>query len=158
MKLSVLKTLLYELDEFKLQLPNGQSVPDHFHVTEIGELTKHFIDCGGIIRKEKKINLQLWYSTDYDHRLHPEKLLNIIELSEKKLGLGDHEIEVEYQGETIQKYGLHYNNGIFHLTARTTSCLAPDKCGIPEQNAPGLKFENLQLADTKYCVPGSGCC
>ena len=45
--------------------------------------------------KENVINFQLWSSTDYDHRLHPEKLVNIINLSEEKLGLEDAEIEVE---------------------------------------------------------------
>src|SRR5690554_4988855 len=46
---------------------------------------------------------------DYDHRLHPEKLLSIIELSEKVLELKDQEIEVEYQGQTIEKFALEFD-------------------------------------------------
>ena len=65
-------------------------MPLHFHVTEIGQINKKFIDCGGTIREEKNINFQLWYSTDNDHRLEAEKLRKIINLSERKLDLGDH--------------------------------------------------------------------
>ena len=48
-------------------------VPSHFHVTEVGKITKHFIDCGGTVRNEEVVNFQLWQADDYDHRLHPEK-------------------------------------------------------------------------------------
>ncbi|HAZ25722.1 MAG TPA: hypothetical protein DCY95_14960, partial [Algoriphagus sp.] len=84
---------------------------------------------GGTIRQEEKVNFQLWNENDYDHRLHPEKLLKIIELSESKLGIPDWEIEVEYQGETIGKYGLDYNGKSFLLTTKMTDCLAKSECG-----------------------------
>src|SRR5688572_27998685 len=113
MRLSQIKTLLPTLDNVAFILENGTFVPEHFHVTEIGMVTKHFIDCGGTIRTEKKVNFQLWNANDLDHRLKPAKLLNIIELSEKKLGIEDAEIEVEYQRETIGKYGLGFDNDRF---------------------------------------------
>ncbi|MGA8855051.1 MAG: DUF6428 family protein, partial [Christiangramia sp.] len=47
MKLSEFKNQLSRLKEIAFQLPNGQLVPEHFHVTEVGKITKHFIDCGG---------------------------------------------------------------------------------------------------------------
>jgi len=34
-------------------LENGTMVPEHFHVTEVGVVTKHFIDCGGTVRNER---------------------------------------------------------------------------------------------------------
>ena len=40
-------------------------------------------------------------------------------------------IEVEYQGETIGKYGLSFNGQKFILVSQQTNCLAQDKCGIP---------------------------
>ena len=86
------------------QLPNGHLVPRHFHVTEVGKVTKDYIDCGGKVRSEAVVSFQLWEENDYDHRLHPDKLLNIIEMSEKIFHFEDLEIEVEYQGkETIGK-------------------------------------------------------
>lgn len=96
MKLSEIKEILPTLDNVEFQLENGTFVPEHFHVTEVGQITKKFIDCGGVIRTEKVINFQLWNANDFEHRLKPTKLLNIIKLSEEKLGMQDAEIEVEY--------------------------------------------------------------
>src|SRR6218665_4139800 len=109
MKLSKIKEILPTLDNVAFQVENGTFVPEHFHVTEIGVITKHFIDCGGTIRNEKSVNFQLWNANDFDHRLKPTKLLNIIELSEKQLGIEDAEIEVEYQSDTIGKYALAFD-------------------------------------------------
>ncbi len=129
MKLSQIKRTLVDLESIAFQLPNGELVPRHFHVTEVGMITKNFIDCGGTLRNEEVINFQLWSANDYDHRIHPEKLLHIIELSEKTLGLPDLDIEVEYQGETIGKYGLDFDGTNFLLTTKATDCLAKDNCG-----------------------------
>lgn len=87
MKLSEIKHILKEKETIVFELPDGRLVPSHFHVTEIGVIEKKFIDCGGTLRYESKASFQLWESNDYDHRLHPEKLLSIIELSEKVLHL-----------------------------------------------------------------------
>ncbi|WP_055448079.1 DUF6428 family protein [Lacinutrix mariniflava] len=155
MKLSQVKLALKELETIGFQLPNGTLVANHFHVTEVGKITKHFIDCGGTERTEEVVNFQLWDANDYDHRLHPEKLLHIIELSEKALKIGDLDIEVEYQAETIGKFGLDFDGKNFLLTNKQTDCLAQDKCGIPAEK-PKLKFSELQSGNS--CEPGSGCC
>ena len=156
MKLSEIKSHLSKLDKIAFQLPTGELVPNHFHVTEVGKITKNFIDCGGTIRNEEVINFQLWEANDYDHRLHPEKLIHIIELSEKVLNLQDLDIEVEYQSATIGKYGLDFDGKNFLLTTKLTDCLAKDKCGIPEQK-PKVKLSELQ-ENTTTCGPGSNCC
>jgi hypothetical protein len=155
MKLSQIKRTLIDLETIAFQLPNGELVPRHFHVTEVGMITKNFIDCGGTLRNEEVINFQLWSADDYDHRIHPEKLLHIIELSEKTLGLPDLDIEVEYQGDTIGKYGLEFDGTNFQLTTKATDCLAKDNCGIPE-NKPLVRLSELETASS--CTPGSGCC
>lgn len=89
MKLSKIKELLPTLTNVNFQLPDNTMVPEHFHVTEVGVITKNFIDCGGTVRNEKVANFQLWNANDTDHRLKPEKLLKIIALSEKVLGMED---------------------------------------------------------------------
>ncbi|MDC9723877.1 MAG: DUF6428 family protein [Urechidicola sp.] len=147
MKLSEIKKHLSNLDQIAFMLPNGSLVPNHFHVTEVGKISKHFIDCGGTVRTENVINFQLWEADDYNHRLHPEKLVHIIELSEKVLGLEDLDIEVEYQGETIGKFGLDFDGTNFLLTTKQTDCLARESCGVPE----------LETADS-CCEPGGTCC
>jgi hypothetical protein len=155
MKISEIKNKLSQIDELVFKLPNGDTVPKHFHVTEVGMITKHFIDCGGTERIEKVINFQLWEAGDYDHRLAPSKLINIISLSESKLGFGDLEVEVEYQQATIGKFGLDFKNGEFVLTNKNTNCLALDLCGITDK----VKFDLSSLsAKVDGCKPGSGCC
>lgn len=155
MKLSEVKKHLSAAEAVNFQLESGTFVPEHFHVTEVGVVTKHFIDCGGTIRNEKVANFQLWDANDFDHRLKPEKLLNIIQLSEEKLGMEDLEIEVEYQAETIGKYDLDFNGKNFVLVSKQTACLASDSCGIPSQK-PKVKLSDLKSQNT--CTPGGGCC
>ena len=156
MKLSEVKSALGKLDTIAFQLPTGELVPTHFHVTEVGKIAKHFIDCGGTVRNEQVANFQLWNADDYNHRLHPEKLLNIIELSEKVLEMGDLQVEVEYQAETIGKFGLDFDGVNFQLTSKQTDCLAKDNCGVPKQKSK-VRLSTLQATDAS-CTPGSGCC
>ncbi len=154
MRLSQIKEILLTLDNVEFQLENGTFVPENFHVTEVGQITKHFIDCGGVTRTEKTVNFQLWNADDYEHRLKPTKLLHIIKLSEEKLGIEDAEIEVEYQAETIGKYDLDFNGKNFVLKNKQTACLAEDACGIPAVK------QKVQLAtlNNATCTPGGGCC
>lgn len=154
MKLSEVKNILPTLENVEFQLENGTFVPEHFHVTEVGMITKNFIDCGGVIRNEKVVNFQLLNADDFEHRLKPNKLLSIIKLSEEKLGIEDFEIEVEYQSETIGKYDLDFNGKNFVLKNKTTACLAQDACGIPSEK----QKVNLAELKTSACKPNSGCC
>ena len=155
MKLSQVKAILKDVKTISFQLPDNSLVPSHFHVTEVGEITKRFIDCGGTVRKETVVNFQLWNANDYDNRLHPEKLLKIIELSEKTLAIDDNEIEVEYQGTTIQKFGLDFDGNQFLLTTKQTDCLAKDACGIPAEKP---KVRLSEMSAQSCCSPKSGCC
>jgi len=156
MTLNEIKEHLSRLDKIGFLLPSGELVPAHFHVTEVGKITKDFIDCGGTMRHEEVVNFQLWEADDYDHRLHPEKLVNIIELSQTKLGIGNLPIEVEYQGQTINKYNLDFDGTNFVLLSKQTDCLAKDNCGIPQEK----KMVDLSsmVADGGSCTPGGGCC
>ncbi|MCX8523516.1 DUF6428 family protein [Chryseobacterium formosus] len=172
MKLSKIKEILQSLENVEFQLENGKFVPEHFHVTEVGQISKTFIDCGGVVRSEKVVNFQLWNADDFEHRLKPGKLLHIIQLSEEKLGIEDSEIEVEYQSEitdsqtlnqiknglqTIGKYDLDFNGKHFVLKNKTTACLAQDACGIPSEKQKKNLSELISNTGNS-CKPGSGCC
>lgn len=157
MKLSEVKKALLNVDAVVFQLPSNQGfVPEHFHITEVGLITKNFIDCGGMVREEKVINFQLWEAGDYDHRLEPSKLLRIIEKSEEIFKFEELEIEVEYQQETIGKYGLDFDGTNFLLTNKQTACLAEDACGIP----PAKQKKALATlgVNAASCTPGGKCC
>ncbi len=149
MILSDVKQALGGLSAVNFKLPDGSYVPQHFHVTEVGLVTKHFIDCGGVERKETVVNFQLWEAGDYDHRLAPQKFLHILNLSKKVLGDAEQlNIEVEYQQNTIGKFDLEYDGKDFVLSPKQTACLAQDACGIPPKEMPA----------SSGCPPKSGCC
>lgn len=155
MKISELKQKLSEVSAINFKLPDNTYLPDHFHVTEVGLVTKHFIDCGGTERMETVANFQLWEAGDYDHRLAPQKFLHILDLSQKILGSEDLNIEVEYQQNTIGKFGLEFDGKDFVLTSKQTACLAQDACGIPNKS----KSQMIELTtQANSCTPGGGCC
>lgn len=155
MKLLEVKIALEHLDKIAFKVQNGSEVPPHFHITEVGKISRHFIDCGGIERKEEKVNFQLWEANDYDHRLSPKKLLSIIKMAEETLGLDDLEVEVEYQAETIGKFGLSLDQNTFILINIQTECLSPEMCGINAEK-PKSKLSNLVIQPS--CPPGGNCC
>jgi hypothetical protein len=153
MWLSDFKQTLGELDTLEFQLPNRQFVPAHFHVTEVGIVTRNYIDCGGMLRQENKLNLQLWVASDTDHRLKPKNVLDILQLSKKQLGYSNMEVEIEYQQSTIGRYELDVDGAVFQLINTQTACLAPDQCGIPQEK-PRVRISTNGLS----CNPDSDCC
>lgn len=156
MKIAALKAQLSTAEEVNFKLPDGSYLPAHFHVTEVGLVTKHFIDCGGTERKETMAAFQLWEAGDYDHRLAPQKFLHILNLADRILGSEDLEIEVEYQQDTISKFSLDFNGQDFLLMPRFTACLAQDACGIPDKKKVSLA--ELPISSSSCCTPGGGCC
>lgn len=151
MLLSEFLTALNKVNTLTIKTPNGTEVPAHFHITEVGKVEKHFIDCGGTERKERVVNFQLWSSDDVEHRLYPQKTIDIVRLSQQRLGIEDEQIEVEYQGETIGKFGLDFDGKDFHLLVKHTDCLAKDDCTIPQN-------EGAAQSTQSACGPAEGCC
>jgi hypothetical protein len=159
MTLSELKNQLQKQTPIVLHLPDQSTIPAHFHVTEVGQVQKQFVDCGGTYRTLNTIRIQLWVSSDVEHRLTPSKWLGIMEKAEQELGLKDVEIEVEYQASTIQVYHLSVQGDQLILLNTHTECLAPDLCGI---NAEKKKVNLVDLTPTEKqnttCKPGGNCC
>jgi hypothetical protein len=159
MNISELKSILLKCPELKFRHFNGMEVPSHFHITEAGLTSKHFIDCGGKLRTEKLISFQIWVASDTEHRLLPDKLLKIISLAEPLFEGEDLEIEVEYQSDTIGKYGLEADKTGFLLTPKLTNCLAMDSCIKPAEK---IKINIAEIVSGgsagNGCSPSSGCC
>ena len=151
MLLSQFLLTLNQIEDFRFQTPNGEFFPPHFHITEVGMSHKHFIDCGGTERKETKVNFQLWSSDDIQHRLKPQKVIDIIRLSQQRIGVSDAEIEVEYQGITIEKYALGFDGSNFQLLPQQTDCLAKDNFGVPGKQPQTNESSSC-------CDPAAGCC
>ena len=157
MKLSEFKNQLENVTQLEFVLQNSQKIPSHFHITEIGMATKQFTDCGNTFRISKKATLQLWTSVDFHHRLEPKKVIAIIAGASGMFEGEDLEIEIEFQQETVGKFGLEYIDNQFVLTNTKTDCLAKSNCGIPVEKIK-VELNKLQENVTSCCEPNSNCC
>jgi hypothetical protein len=162
MKLHELKTILAQNSAalVRFQLPNGDFVPAHAHVTEVARIDKRFIDCGGTLRTDTLCRLQTWFADDVDHRLTADKLAKIFTLAENVLLTEDLDVDVEHELGYITQFPLgsvEVVNGevVLHLTKRHTVCLAMEKCLPPA--APLSEFNPLKFNFTKT-PPESKCC
>lgn len=130
-------------------LPDQSFVPAHFHITEVGRVTKEFIDCGGTVRSTASCVLQVWVAQDLDHRLNTTKLAQIVQMAGSLLKSTELPVEVEYEGMFVSQFPVAAAEVtpagvLFHLGTKHTACLAPDQCGVGAA-----------------CVPAgaaSGCC
>ncbi len=152
MQLNELKILLSEIPDraLRIQLNDGTSVPESFHVTEVGQVTKTFIDCGGKARSTTACVLQTWLGSDVDHRLSSAKLGKILKLSESIIPVDQLPLEVEYERGVISQYpvtGAKVTEAevVLQLGYKHTDCLAKEACGQPKAGAIPIKS-------------GSGCC
>lgn len=157
MTLSQFKQHLNQVPIVQFVQSNGNAVPAHFHITEAGLSTKHFIDCGGTLRTEKKANLQLWTANDLEHRLTPEKLNKILDIASPLFGNDDLDLEIEYQTDSISRFGVDFDGQRFTLTPQFTNCLASDHCGIPPEKRK-VNLSDITSQKTACCTPGGGCC
>ena len=117
-------------------LPDGDLIPAHFHITEVGHVTKRFIDCGGTLHDTAHTCLlQTYVAEDVDHRLNAGTFLKILQLGAQVLPHDNLEVEVEYDCCVTAQYpiasatvsGEHID---IQLGEKHTDCLAKAKCGV----------------------------
>ena len=156
MKLHEFKALLEGNREkqFLLQLPDENRVPVSFHITEVGQVEKNFIDCGGRVHQTRTCQLQAWVGEDEAHRLNAGKLADILKLAHKVVPDDDIDVEIEYEETAISqypvsKYRVNDDAVTLHLVTKHTDCLAKDICLVPANGAA-----------PSCCAPseGTGCC
>lgn len=142
MKLHQLRALLEDNrdKQFRLQLPDEQEVPVSFHITEVGQVSKTFIDCGGKIHSIQTCQLQVWLGPDSDHRLEAGKMADILELAQKILPDDNLDLEIEYEDQIISQYpvqeALVTSDAVtLRLTTKHTDCLAKELCLTPVNGA-----------------------
>jgi hypothetical protein len=154
----------------RIVLPKGEAVAAHFHITEVGHVTKHFMDCGGTRRKTESCLLQTWVYSDVDHRLETSKLTNILRIAGDVLPSLDLPVEIEHEAGVVSQYPvISANSDGQTLTLITglkhTACLAMDLCCAPAAIAtPAFTDVVTATADKPRikagtsCSPDTGCC
>jgi hypothetical protein len=152
MKLHEFKELLEANREkqFLLQLPNSKTVPQSFHITEVGLVSKTFIDCGGKVHTVQTCQLQAWIGPDVDHRIEAGKMADILKISAAIVPSDTLELEIEYEDEVISQYpvaeAIVTDEAVtLLLTTKHTDCLAKELCLVPSENGAS-------------CCGPSGCC
>lgn len=136
MKLHELKSLLraHPAAHPRFVLPDGKSIPAHFHVTEVGYVAKKFVDCGGTFRDRDACVLQTYVAQDFDHRLEAGRLADILDLGKPILPGNGLDVEVEWDCCVVSQYPIDSARAVadgleFQLAAKHTDCLAKEKCG-----------------------------
>jgi hypothetical protein len=115
-------------------LPDGDYIPAHAHVTEVGHVVRHFIDCGGLTGKEERALLQTHVGNDADHRLRSDRFATILRLGSRVIPNADLDVDVEYDCCVVAQYpiakatpdGEHLN---LILQRGRTQCRARERRG-----------------------------
>jgi len=153
MKLSDLRSVLEKHPNTlpRFVLPDGDFIPPHAHVTEVGHVVINFIDCGGVMGKSETVLLQTHVGQDVDHRLKTDRFAKILQLGGKILPNDQLEVEVEYDCCVVAQYpvsevkpaGEHLD---VILGRRRTQCLAQQR-----QKDAGVTADAC-------CAPAAACC
>ncbi len=151
MKLHQFKALLEANrdKQFRLQLPEERAIPVSFHITEVGLVTKSFIDCGGKVHTVQSCQLQVWLGPDSDHRIEAGKMADILKVAQKIVPDDNLDLEIEYEDQIISQYpvadAIISDDAVtLHLTTKHTDCLAKELCLTPVNGAS--------------CCGPTGCC
>jgi Family of unknown function (DUF6428) len=151
MKLPELRKFLHQYpNNFpRFVLPDGDYIPAHAHLTEVGHVVKNFVDCGGMTGREEKVVLQAHVGDDTEHRLKSDRLSKILQLGERLLPHANLDVEVEYDCCVVAHYPIaavradgEYLDLI--LQRGRTQCRARER---RESKAP-----------TDCCPAKAGCC
>jgi len=133
-----------------LALPNGTTAPAHFHITEVGHLTRSFLDCGGKKHRLETCLLQVWVAQDYNHRIQAGKLAKIVALASDLFEDLDVPVEFEHEAPVltqlpVESFEVESDTLVFHLAHKATDCLAKDIClPKPDFSLPDIPTKRLK--------------
>ena len=133
-KLSDLRAVLEQHPDTlpRFVLPDGDYIPAHAHVTEVGHVLKNFIDCGGVMGKSETVLLQTHVGQDTDHRLKADRFAKILQLGRRVLPHDELEVEIEYDCCVVAQYPISEVKAANQhldliLGTRRTQCLANER-------------------------------
>lgn len=145
-------------------LPNGQTIPEGYHLTELKAVNVNAMDCGGQADAWSETIIQLWSAPEGEpgRQMTGKKFLEITDQVLKVVAVNmDANLKIEYGLGT--EPAAHYRVGSLTLEAGIlnanleplpVSCKARDRW-VAAQAPVGL--EMVGAADAA-CKPGGGCC
>ncbi|HEY1170565.1 MAG TPA: DUF6428 family protein [Verrucomicrobiae bacterium] len=159
MHLSEFKKTLSQHPDKALQfaLPTGTKIPPHAHITEVARIDKHFIDCGGTVRKESTCRMQIWFADDTEHRISAGTLLKVLDKAASVMGADDLSVDFEYEAPFIAQFPISSiatdeNALLVQLGIRHTDCLAKEYCTPSPKTSKNFVLPQLpKLEKTKCC-------
>ena len=148
----------------RILLPDGSTIPAHYHLTEVGHVAKKFVDCGGTFRASETCMLQVYFDSARDdgHRLTAGRFARILDLAQPILPTEELPVEMEYEAGVISQFPLtrfSVGDGVvhLHLCHKHTDCLAKEKCGSDE----GCGCASEPVEEVACCAGPAGkagCC
>jgi len=145
--------------ELHFEYTPGKRVGNHYHITEVKNVSIDAVDCGGRADQWTETVIQLWESPEEAgkekamsaykaqsilNRVHQVRPMDLEAPLKFEYGIdGFHTAQLPVQA-------AYYNEGelLIQLMADRTDCKAKDACGVPEP----------ANAAAGSCQPGSGCC
>jgi hypothetical protein len=145
-------------------LPDGGLIPAHFHITEVGHVTKRFIDCGGTRRTLETCLLQTWVHDDVDHRLVAGKLATIFDRAGDVLPHHDLPVEIEYEDGVVAQFPVESaedDRRCARFPLRLEAHRLPRPRHLPARRMlldARSRAERPSRCLQTCCTPGSKCC
>ena len=133
-----------------LMLPDGDFVPAHFHVTEVGRVHKDFIDCGGTVRSATTCVLQVWVADDTDHRLDTTKLAD----DRPARGPAAEDHRPAGRGRVRGRAGV----AVPGVRRRGHAVRRPPPPGHQAHGLPGTRTGAASMRRAPSCCATPGCC
>lgn len=149
-------------------LPNGQTVPEGYHLTELKSVNVQAMDCGGQSESWAETIIQLWSAPEGEpgRQMTGKKFLEITDQVLKVVPVNmDANLKIEYGlgGEPAAHYrvgSLRLEAGILNanLEPLPVSCKARDRWDAAQQDS--LAPVGLEMVGDAgaACKPGGGCC
>ncbi|RXG23506.1 DUF6428 family protein [Leeuwenhoekiella aequorea] len=151
MKVSEFKEYLFKAIKIGFELPNGKLIPAHYNMAELLIRKDTYVDKDKKINNREYVILNFKNLDRYNHRLNPNKILELIEKYEEILPISQFDIEVAYFEECLKLY--HLEIGAKYLKLINTVL------DYQELTANQHKT-NTPLVDAAAdpSLPGNGCC
>jgi len=150
--------------QLRFYLPNNEMIPAHYHMTDVGSVSRNFIDCGGHTRTEHQVQIQLWLGADTQHRLTAQTTAKILQQSQFILNLlpdtNNSELLIEYKTDLVSLYPIERIEQTedtinLHLTLSKTQCLAAIR---HQQEIDNNATSSCCSSSNKTSITQSSCC